>query len=393
MSVSMKTLTIGGTELIVKDYVTPQMYGAKADGTTDDTAAIQAAIDSGGYVVFPKGTYKTTQPITVYSKTAWSMDAENADIVYTGNDFAFKFRALRNSVIQFGTITADNGGCLYFDGTDYSYWSQYNDFYFKVFKAGPSSACVKAEQTSADGCWINEIRWHAGRIQRGLYGFHLVRTTSGHNMSHWDFNEIGIEGDGSNTLGTGFKFESANDGKVIGSFMFNCCRHEGGEINTLISTTGAVTKMNWITQAGFPTNKLNIDSGATDWEIYCPLYDSLRVINGEIRRIDKTYALDGGIRIASGTDLRSILTVGNYYCDSNSSVASLSNCPTSKQFLLKVEDKVGASTHGAANYRYLRYRIIDFDDIEYMCTASSSDRGQTWSFSNWKSRSGWSVIN
>lgn len=41
-------------------YVTPQMYGAKGDGVTDDTAAIQAAFDGltdGGTIFFPNGTY------------------------------------------------------------------------------------------------------------------------------------------------------------------------------------------------------------------------------------------------------------------------------------------------------------------------------------------------
>ena len=41
-------------------YVTPQMYGAKGDGTTNDTSAFQAAIASGKKVVVPSGTYKLT---------------------------------------------------------------------------------------------------------------------------------------------------------------------------------------------------------------------------------------------------------------------------------------------------------------------------------------------
>lgn len=43
-----------------EDFVTPQMFGAKADGITDDTEAIQLAFNSltdGGILYFPKGKY------------------------------------------------------------------------------------------------------------------------------------------------------------------------------------------------------------------------------------------------------------------------------------------------------------------------------------------------
>lgn len=381
----------------IKDYVTPQMYGAKADGTTDDTTAIQAAINDGRAVVIPKGTYLISDPITIYSKSQWTLYAEDSKIVYTGTDYALKFRALRNSTIYLGTITADSGGCIYFDGSVHAYWMQYNNFYFREFYAGPAHACVEAMQGNMSGddvdCWINEMRWHAGRVKRGLYGFHLVRTTPGNNMSHWDFHEVGIEGDDHNVLGTGFKFESlaiaSGDTKVIAAFLFDGCRFEEG-YDTLIETTGRVLRMTWITQARFPYSKMNLDSGATHWKIYSAMYDSLKVIDGNIIRIDKFQSLDGGIKLTSSNespfDLQSITEVGNYYCGKNSEADTMSHCPTNKAFLLKIEDKGGVSNHADASSRYLRYRLIDFDDVEYMCTATYSN--SAWSWSAWKATDG-----
>lgn len=373
----------------IKDYVTPQMYGAKADGITNDAVAIQSAIDSGNYVFFPKGDYLIAAPVNIYGKSQWSFNAENANIIYTGNDYAFKYRALRNSVLRFGTIIADNGGCLYFDGAEYSYWSQYNTFYFKVFKAGPNHACVKADQTG--DCWINEMRWHSGRVMRGKYGFHLVRTSDGHNMSHWDFHEIGIEGDTNNLIETGFRFESANDGKVIGSFLFDNCRHEE-EFTTLIHTTGPVTKMNFITQAGFPYSKIFVDEKATDWEIRCSLYDSLRVINGEIVRVDRFQSLDGGRKITQNTDIKTIIEIGNYYCDKDSDAASLTNCPTVKAFILRIEDRTGSGSHSPnGNYKYYRYILTDAENNEWRMTGKFAPPpgggASVWTFTDWENQS------
>lgn len=45
--------------------VTPQMYGAKGDGKTDDTNAIQSAINSRKRVLIPVGTYIISKPINL----------------------------------------------------------------------------------------------------------------------------------------------------------------------------------------------------------------------------------------------------------------------------------------------------------------------------------------
>lgn len=47
---------------------TDTVYGAKGDGTTDDTAAIQSALDAagtGGVVYLPAGTYRTSAPLVI----------------------------------------------------------------------------------------------------------------------------------------------------------------------------------------------------------------------------------------------------------------------------------------------------------------------------------------
>lgn len=46
------------------EIVTPQMFGAVGDGVADDTDAVQAALNNGGYIYFPAGRYKTTKLLT-----------------------------------------------------------------------------------------------------------------------------------------------------------------------------------------------------------------------------------------------------------------------------------------------------------------------------------------
>lgn len=47
----------GRWERILGPFVTPQMFGARADGVTDDSAAIQAALQAHSWLVLPNGNY------------------------------------------------------------------------------------------------------------------------------------------------------------------------------------------------------------------------------------------------------------------------------------------------------------------------------------------------
>lgn len=53
----------------IKEYVTPQMFGAEGNGIADDTIAFQQAINSGEVVCIPQGKYLITETITIPKRT------------------------------------------------------------------------------------------------------------------------------------------------------------------------------------------------------------------------------------------------------------------------------------------------------------------------------------
>src|SRR6185295_15308168 len=65
---SVSSTLVGGATSAL--YVSVMDYGAKGDGVTDDTSAIQKAINAtptGGKLVFPTAVFKTTAPLKLHS--------------------------------------------------------------------------------------------------------------------------------------------------------------------------------------------------------------------------------------------------------------------------------------------------------------------------------------
>ncbi|MDZ4288207.1 MAG: right-handed parallel beta-helix repeat-containing protein [Prosthecobacter sp.] len=69
-------------------------FGAKGDGKTDDTAAIQKAMDESGSLLFPKGTYKITRTIRIdLAKTGFAALSGDGTgrVLMSGSGPAFHF--------------------------------------------------------------------------------------------------------------------------------------------------------------------------------------------------------------------------------------------------------------------------------------------------------------
>ena len=100
-SLTYKKLALG-----TLGFVIPEMYGAKGDGVTDDTAAINAALANNRVVFLLPHTYRTTEPIYVPSYTSLiGLDREKSRIYNTGLGY------MKNAVLCgiFGGDSADHG--------------------------------------------------------------------------------------------------------------------------------------------------------------------------------------------------------------------------------------------------------------------------------------------
>lgn len=84
-----------------------------------------------------------------------------------------------------------------------------------------------------------------------------------------------------------------------------------------------------------------------------------------------TYLLRSGTTIHSQADLNNYYNVGNYYCGANAVVTSLSNCPVSKAFIMKVE-----WSSGNGNPRQI---IYVYDTYECYIRWTSKLDGTGWS--------------
>jgi hypothetical protein len=88
----------------LRESVSVKDFGAVGDGTTDDTAAIQAAIDANGgkVIFFPLGTYKITATILVsVTNTRLEGSGQVSRVYNAGSGDAFKFYSVSTALTSF----------------------------------------------------------------------------------------------------------------------------------------------------------------------------------------------------------------------------------------------------------------------------------------------------
>lgn len=131
--------------------VTPQQFGALADGIHDDTKAIQEALNLRGKVMFPEGTYLISSKLIVYSGTSL-VGEKNVRIKQTKDTFIlFNEHAQSPSGIVDNSISVDG---LTLDGSAVDAKSEYAA---GIYFCGVSNAVIKncnLKDIGGDGIYL-----------------------------------------------------------------------------------------------------------------------------------------------------------------------------------------------------------------------------------------------
>ena len=158
-------------------YVTPEMFGAVGDGITDDTLAIQSAIDSNSVVVIPQGEYKITDSLVI-DKTITLICygiicnyATTPAFIFTKSDFSYVYINKiinKNKLNDFTLINYNYRVGLVVDDC---FGSNFEVEYIKEF----TTAVILCSNTTR-GCYYNKLK--LGYSYGCLDGINIISYTA-----------------------------------------------------------------------------------------------------------------------------------------------------------------------------------------------------------------------
>lgn len=180
------------------DIVNVKDFGAVGDGITDDTQAIQAAIDNGGRIYFPSGIYYVTEQLLITKSTNIIMNNE--------------------AVINFDTQLATNPTCFMFQGSFDTSINLSSDV-----NKGDSTITVTDSTTLNIGDWVylesDEVVSSHARSYDTKREFLQIKEING-NIITFETNIL-------------FDHLVTNNARISKCNFLENCSIEGGTINSL----------------------------------------------------------------------------------------------------------------------------------------------------------------
>ena len=204
--INLESVSLAGT--LANDFVSPSWFGAKSDGVTDCTTAIQSAIDCAQYYVLNKklcfegGRYLITSPLVI--RRRMEIDGMRAILTTSNNSLSCFFLVDTGATLSGSNITIKNivfsspVGCVAYGIKFYNAMVLYNHLE-NLYFSGLSNACILLESTQGQGyggigVYAHGIEWN------GIYSYgcsSLVRIIRYGNQNYiygGQINDIHFEG-------------------------------------------------------------------------------------------------------------------------------------------------------------------------------------------------------
>ncbi|UBV44428.1 right-handed parallel beta-helix repeat-containing protein (plasmid) [Deinococcus taeanensis] len=167
-------------------------FGAKGDGVTDDTAALQKAATSGKSLLFPAGTYLVSRAVTFTGTSNLSVVGQGATIKAAGSFSGTALLHLVNTTatkVSGFTVTGAGEGTAWIDGIRVSGGSDAVVDGNTISQLGGSGVGVEnATRTTVSNNTVSQVKFH------GVFGSASTQQT-------WRGNRV--SGHGATTLTAG----------------------------------------------------------------------------------------------------------------------------------------------------------------------------------------------
>ena len=346
-------------ETILNAYVTPEQFGAVGDGTTDDTAAIQAAINSGKMVLGSRTTYKTTSALVFNQFNSNKFDFSASTISCTGTEYAVEITNSSNSDFYIKKIVSTTSNGVKLESLQASTYCEYLNLYINEINIrNTAKECITAHAVG-DG-WVNEVNVWNTRLYCSGGGIHFIDGTTGYSygIDNWKFYNIGCEGfkPSDEHLKYGYYFE--NVGTAITSNILIVGGRYGESFDKYIKSSGAVYYVTIFSPYRVRADLWEISEESSSW-IMIDGQESKRLFRGQwINTID--YGLVG-TQVPADTDINT-LPCGRYNTRDNNRVATLTNVPTGAGYgniTVEMLSSTGDITH---KWAVIRQTYADYNN-------------------------------
>ena len=194
----------------ISTYITPEQFGAKGDGVTDDTVPLQKAI-AAGKPILGNSNYKTSKPLTLGDNTRLVI---NGRLIYTGTDAAViidgSFSDISINAIQSNNIGIKfegekgiaynkiktirmvcEGDCVYMhEAINQGIFYNFFDF---AYLQSESGMCIHLKVEDVEHAFIGENTFYGGKCHHGDWAVYCDSATE-YGITGVKLYNIGIEG-------------------------------------------------------------------------------------------------------------------------------------------------------------------------------------------------------